>query len=404
MNRKISVIIGGAYGDEGKGLATDLFSDADSPVLVIKHNGGAQAGHTVDRTDRRRFVFHALSSGSFRGADTLWADTFLPDLYKLSEELSAFQRVAGFVPKIYACQDTCVTLIDDVLVNMAAETARGRNRHGSCGMGIYEAVLRGRAGFSITLEQVQNWRTEELADRMRKIRRTYLPHRLKALGLTVSELGEYGELLKLDQVLRNAAAEMKQGAESVTLIGNRKEFLEKYRNIIFESGQGLLLDWDWLPGGPYVSASKTGLTNPLQFLRACDLEPNEVIYVVRSYLTRHGAGPLPFECRAEDLGNILRDETNVPNPWQGSLRYSLHSSPAELLCPMVEDASQLSGHTKRSLLITHLNETDGKLKFATGDLTVEDFAGLPEVRRFLDRLYLSDTKYAKDVGVIDLQR
>ncbi|MGN0424388.1 MAG: adenylosuccinate synthetase [Acetatifactor sp.] len=403
MNRKISVIIGGAYGDEGKGLATDLFSDEASPVLVIKHNGGAQAGHTVDKTDGRRFVFHALSSGSFRGADTLWTDTFLPDLYKISEELEAFQSVTGSVPKLYACPDTCVTLIDDVLVNMAAETARGGNRHGSCGMGIYEAVLRGKEGFWVTLKQVQDWTAEELADRMREIRRTYLPGRLEALGLRLSELGEYGELLKLDRVLLNAAAEMKRGVGSVTLIGDRKDFLEKYQNIIFESGQGLLLDWDWLPGGPYVSASKTGLTNPLQFLKACDLEPDEVLYVVRSYLTRHGAGPLPFECRAEELGNILRDETNVPNPWQGSLRYSLHPSPVELLCPMVEDACKLSSHTKRSLLITHLNETDGKLKFATGDLTVEAFAGLPEVRHFLDRLYLSDTKYAEDMEVIDVQ-
>ena len=151
-----------------------------------------------------------------------------------------------------------------------------------------------------------------------------------------------------------------------------------------------------------MSASKTGLVNPLQFLKTCDLEPDEVVYVVRSYLTRHGAGPLPFQCRAEELGNILRDETNVPNPWQGSLRYSWHPSPTELLRPMVEDASQLQGHTKRSLLITHLNETDGKLKFATGDLTVEEFAALPKVRYFLDRLYLSDTKYAEDVKVIDL--
>ena len=402
MNRKISVIIGGAYGDEGKGLATDLFSGASSPAIVIKHNGGAQAGHTVELPDGRRFVFHALSSGSFRGADTLWADTFLPDLFKLSEELRAFQGVAGFVPKLYACPDTCITLIDDVLVNMAAETARGRNRHGSCGMGIYEAVLRGREGCSVTLKQVQDWTVSELADRIREIRRTYLPHRLKALGLRLPELGEYGELLRLDRVLTNAAEEMKRGSESVTLIGLRKEFLEKYRNIIFESGQGLLLDGDWLPGGPYVSASKTGLVNPLQFLNNCDLEPDEVVYVVRSYLTRHGAGPLPFECKAEELGNVLQDETNVPNPWQGSLRYSLHPSPEELLCPMAEDASQLSRHTKHSLLITHLNETDGKLKFATGDLTVEEFAALPKVRSFLDRLYLSGTKYVEDMEVIDL--
>ena len=48
MSAGVRVVIGGAYGDEGKGLATDLFSAKASPTIVIKHNGGAQAGHTVE--------------------------------------------------------------------------------------------------------------------------------------------------------------------------------------------------------------------------------------------------------------------------------------------------------------------------------------------------------------------
>ena len=80
---KIHIIIGKNYGDEGKGLAVDYFAGTakrrGTPVLVVRHNGGAQAGHTVDRRNGR-FIFHQLSSGSFLGADTLWAKTFLPDL------------------------------------------------------------------------------------------------------------------------------------------------------------------------------------------------------------------------------------------------------------------------------------------------------------------------------------
>ena len=83
----VYAVAGKNYGDEGKGLATDYFvlkrTSCPSDSLVIRHNGGAQAGHTVDMSDGRRFVFHQLSSGSFRGASTLWADTFMPDLYKL---------------------------------------------------------------------------------------------------------------------------------------------------------------------------------------------------------------------------------------------------------------------------------------------------------------------------------
>ena len=74
-------VIGNNYGDEGKGLAVDYLT-LSGHNLVVRHNGGAQAGHTVDKEDRR-FVFHELSSGSFNGADTYWASTFLPDLYNI---------------------------------------------------------------------------------------------------------------------------------------------------------------------------------------------------------------------------------------------------------------------------------------------------------------------------------
>ena len=84
--KNIRAIIGKGFGDEGKGLATDFFCCKVPGTLVIKHNGGAQAGHTVE-TQGKRFVFHQLSAGSFRMADTYWADSYYPDLYKLGEEI-----------------------------------------------------------------------------------------------------------------------------------------------------------------------------------------------------------------------------------------------------------------------------------------------------------------------------
>ena len=85
-DRRVLAIIGKGFGDEGKGLATDYFCRQASDTLVIKHNGGAQAGHTVE-PEGKRFVFHQLSAGSFCGADTFWADSYYPDLYKLGEEM-----------------------------------------------------------------------------------------------------------------------------------------------------------------------------------------------------------------------------------------------------------------------------------------------------------------------------
>nr|HNI24487.1 adenylosuccinate synthetase [Plasticicumulans sp.] len=51
-------VIGAGYGDEGKGAATDRLAATLGPrALVVRHNGGAQAGHTVIAPDGRRHVF-----------------------------------------------------------------------------------------------------------------------------------------------------------------------------------------------------------------------------------------------------------------------------------------------------------------------------------------------------------
>ena len=106
---------------------------------MIRHNGGAQAGHTVEN-ERGRFVFHQLSSGSLYGADTLWSETYLPDLIKLGDELSELEKSFGAEPAVYAygsCRCTCIL---DIILNMAAESMRGSSRHGSCGMGMANAT------------------------------------------------------------------------------------------------------------------------------------------------------------------------------------------------------------------------------------------------------------------------
>ena len=115
----VKIIIGKNFGDEGKGLAADFFAMRTAEIgrsaICVRHNGGAQAGHTVDRPDRR-FVFSQLSSASFRGADTYWADSFMPDLYKLGDEVSGFRGINGDIPVLYGSERCRCTYIGDVLI------------------------------------------------------------------------------------------------------------------------------------------------------------------------------------------------------------------------------------------------------------------------------------------------
>lgn len=359
-----TAVIGACFGDEGKGLVTDGLCNGGR-TAVVRHNGGAQAGHTVV-SEGRRFVFHQLGAGSFRGADTIWAESFMPDLYKLGEEAAAFCDTAGFVPRISACSETAITLIDDVLVNMALETSRGDKRHGSCGMGINEADLRRRAGFGVDMGWLKSHGAEELYLRMREIRREYVGGRLAELGLDTAAAGEYGELLCNDGVLRSAAEQIAVNLEMTELFDGT----EKYEKIVFEGAQGLLLDAFNTEYAPHTTASRTGLDEPLAFCERHALTLDRAVYVIRSYLTRHGAGRLDNECSAEKLGRLQPDMTNLPNPWQGTIRYAPHASPAYLLEGIRRDlGGRAPAHV--SLAVTHLNETDGNVRFASGDIPFE---------------------------------
>lgn len=419
----ISVVIGKGFGDEGKGMAVDFLASRHNKVLVVRHNGGAQSGHTVELPDKR-FVFHELSAGSFRMADTFWADTFFPDMYKLSEEISEFEEVCKGekksvgargtgdgqeslqMPTIYADENAQVTIIDDVLINMAAELARGEERHGSCGMGIYEAFCRGKAGYEITIGDLLSLNYEALVNRLEVIRREYLPKRLKELGLDLSEenvkpqVREFGEMLMEPEVIRNAARTMLDNMVYVTPVRNVKELFDSYEEVIFESGQGLLLDTDNEKYSPHVTASKTGLANPCALLKRIGYCLDEVVYVTRSYVTRHGAGPLPNECDKRELGITDEDKTNIDNLWQGSIRYARHEGVEGFAEDIKKDMEGVV--TKCMLMITHLDETNGKMMCKDGDVEVAEFCEKLRVRcgddregeqRVFDGYYLSWSRY-----------
>ena len=392
---KVYAIIGKGYGDEGKGLAVDHFCRGADAPLVIRHNGGAQSGHTVEEGEKR-FVFHQLSSGSFRNADTFWAETFYPDLYKLQDELDTFRLVGGSDVRIFCDRRTPVVLIDDVLVNMALETARGNNRHGSCGMGIYEADLRTKAGFGVCAADFLSATAEELARKLTTIRREYLPLRLKEAGLP-QPTGEYAELLRSPAVIENAVEQMMRNAGQIRIVEDTESFLHKRERIIFENGQGLLLDACCKASLPHVTGSRTGLTNPVLLAKKYALPLPEPVYISRSYVTKHGAGPLANECSDKDLGLTETDLTNIPNPWQGSLRFARHGSAADFVRPVREDlnAAGIKPGTA-SLFLTHLNESHGRVLCTGGDIDVARFCRLPEIKESFAHFYLSASREAKD--------
>ena len=393
MRPKVFAVVGRGYGDEGKGLATDyLASLFEGKTCVVRHNGGAQSGHTVEKRSGERFVFHELSSGSFAGADTLWVNTFFPDLYKLKEEAEDFKAVSGYIPKICAESDTPITLIFDVLLNMAQEEKRGDKRHGSCGLGINEADLRCKAGYKVTLNDAFSLSVDNLSKRLFEIRDSYVKERIEELK--ISGVTEYADLLASDDVVINFCKEIKENTAFVTLVSDLGKFLSRYDTVIFETGQGLLLDADNEENAPHVTASKTGLTNIVSAVSRASLKLDTVFYVSRSYLTRHGAGPLKNESDPSFLNAYETDLTNVSNEWQGSLRYARFSSFDDFFAPITADLKSDEG-AETAILLTHLNETGGCIKLAGSDASLEEMIN-EAAKRGISKVYTSSSRFSDE--------
>lgn len=308
-------VIGKNFGDEGKGFTCSRLASSLKNALIIKHNGGGQAGHTVeDPKGKWRFIHHQIGAGAEYHVPTLFTDSFMPDLFQLGKEVKDFTELFGFQPILYSEKNARITTIDDVLLNMGAELARGKNRHGSCGMGIEECVQRNAAGYGITVEELATWSNQELLDRLKHIRKEYTERRAEIVGIQAPAsskamrqsnlMNPYYEMLNNERVLENFVEEVKENVKLLTLVDADRKWLEKFQHLIFETGQGLLLDQDYEAYAPHLTSSKTGIHNPAIFLEKRGLFLDEAIYVTRPYVTRHGNGPLPCEVDSSELSGV----------------------------------------------------------------------------------------------------
>ena len=397
----IKAVIGKNFGDEGKGLATDylamLSKRAGHSCIVVRHNGGAQAGHTVEALGKR-FIFREISSGTLRGADTLWAPTFMPDLYKLSSEIDELLGIGAKLPLILSVPDCPLTYIDDILINMTLETRRGKDRHGSCGMGIDEAKRRSLLeDYRITPADIFGNGFDAFHNKLLRIRREYLPERLKALDLEPSAMGEFGEMIGDENVLYNYALQMYENSRYIKLVD--ESVIKSYDDVIFEGAQGLVLDEENRPFAPNLTSSRTGLTNPDAMLKRLGInEDCEAVYVSRTYVTKHGAGRLPYEEIFLDQGISFADDTNVHNEWQGSIRFAPHGNEDEFNEYVIKDSE--ASVFKPSLLLTHVDETGGKVLTKDGDFDAEKWAEKINKKGIYNRFLISESHFSEDIRVL----
>jgi adenylosuccinate synthase len=324
---KSSVVIGANWGDEGKGLMTDCLCRLHKADLVVRFNGGAQAGHTVVTPEGKRHVFNHIGSGYFAGVPTFLSEYFIlnPIIFRREyEELEVPREYPIYVSSV--CR---ITTYWDMLANRCLEQMRGGNAHGSCGCGINETVEREK---NFLLLPARLWVYENkihMLDLLKRITDFWFNRLVIAQNqYGVPALPEWvtGAFSRQDEINKQFCIDTDFMFSRIKMADDN-EVWKLFDYGVFEGAQGLGLD-QFYGNYPYVTSSNTGMRNVLELQRNGNMAGgenfsiDEIVYVSRTYETRHGRDPFFIETNSKNLLERVGDSTNSANEWQGVIRYA----------------------------------------------------------------------------------
>lgn len=325
--KNVYVVIGASYGDEGKGEVTNFLSKywgKPEDSLVVRFNGGAQAGHTVS-TKNAQHTFSHFGAGTLNGIATYLSKYFIINIPAFLREFNTLITAGLPTAPVYVNVNCPVTIITDVLINKSIETARGELRHGSCGVGINETVERTEAGYTLTVNDFIHLSIEELYEKIEIIYNEWIPTRLEKLGIKLEQTS-IGELQDRKASILFMISDFKKHMRMMIPVVHESSILNKFNTVYFEGAQGLQLDQN-SPDFPHVTRSNTGIKNVVSILKDNGYFSKKyrfnltVYYVSRVYATRHGEGPFNENDLDFLLPWALTDETNVFNEDQGRFKY-----------------------------------------------------------------------------------
>jgi adenylosuccinate synthase len=383
IDRHAFIVVDLGFGDSGKGTIVDTLVQRTGADLVVRFNGGAQAGHNVVTTDGRHHTFSQFGSGTFTpGCRTFLSRMMVVHPLAALVEEKHLQRVGvtDAFDRLTVDQDAFINTPYHQAINRLRELSRGDARHGSCGVGFGATVHDAYFGIgpSLRVRDLATAPTDTIRMYLKQIRAMKLD---EVVGLPLlhckDEAARELHILSDDKVLER-------------IIDGFYEFICRVRvgnmpiakTTIFEGAQGVLLD-ETFGFHPYTTWSKCTGHNARMLWRETygwgQEIPAKTIGVVRAYATRHGPGPFPTE--DTHLGNMFPDIHNTHGAWQGEFRVGYFDA------VLTRYAIAADGHID-GLAVTHLDyEQDWKIgvgyhvgeEYLT-DLLVDDVWGvLPEV-------------------------
>lgn len=290
------IVIGAQWGDEGKGKMTDyLAEDAD---VVVRFQGGNNAGHTVEVGDKQ-YKLHLIPSGILYDDKTnVIGNGVVVDPKALFEEIEYLEGVGVKVtPEKLIISDRAQLIMPyHKVLDKLKEKARGKNDIGTTRKGIgpcytdkYE-----RCGIRVCDLMHENVFTEKLRENI-EAKNAYIT---KVLG---------GEALNFDEILKeylDFAKKLRPFVKDTSV--KVYDAIKADKNVLFEGAQGMLLDIDY-GTYPYVTSSNTtagGVT------AGAGIGPRMItnaVGIAKAYTTRVGKGPFPTELN-DETGDWIREK------------------------------------------------------------------------------------------------
>lgn len=319
---KAHIVLGLGFGDEGKGITTSsLVASLDKPI-VVRFNGGHQAGHTVV-DGKTRHVFSNFGSGTLHGAPTVWSKYCTFDPAGVYNEFIALRKL-GIVPTLFVDMDCPLVTAYDKYANWRSTQDR---ENGTCGVGFGKTIERQEQFYKLYVRDM--FYPSILKDKLRQIHSYYR----QADGSFGVETQMICEMILKENMFEpiDSWSDFWSGNNSSSLLADEEK---AYQNVIYEGAQGILLDQDY-GFFPHVTRSNTTGKNATELYETMpfflDVDTVTTYYVTRAYQTRHGNGPMTNETLPLTLKNNEKETnvTGIQGPFRTSpldlelLRYSL---------------------------------------------------------------------------------
>ena len=289
-------VIGGQWGDEGKGKVIDYL--AGQSDCVVRFAGGNNAGHTVVN-ERGEFQLHLVPSGiCWPGVTGIIGNGVVVNPEVLLGEMAGLQEQGIDTDRLYVSDRAHVIMPYHILLDSLQEQARGGGAIGTTGQGIGPAYVDKASRDGIRVGDLLD--TKHLPDRVRTavdMKNRFIVGVFDGEPVDADEVLE--RCLEWGEKLRSTVRPTEQMVQDLLAEGKR---------VLLEGAQGTLLDVDH-GSYPYVTSSSPSIGGAITGLGINPQSIKGVVGVFKAYSTRVGGGPMPTEMHGQ-AGEELREKAH----------------------------------------------------------------------------------------------